>query len=226
MRIRQIGKVVYIYALFVAVAALSQTFYDSSRHPEDMGKFAGLGFPHNALFYPAVWAGNFAEKFTALEQACGFAAIFVLLGIVVIVAKIAEQRKPMEASHGHPAIDPQRPATIADKIWCVASHLAVLLGIGFFLPVIVYGMMGESSEFVASNAKEAMMFQVSLIIYFMGGLALAAAFSMIFVPLFFALGIGYLVFSIIASIKASKGQCYHYPITLRLLRSLEVGRVA
>jgi uncharacterized Tic20 family protein len=122
-----------------------------------------------------------------------------------------------------PSIDANRPATLPDKIWSIASHLAVLIGGGLFLPLIVYGLMKRSSEFIASNAKEAAAFQISLGIYFMCCLALAAVSSAIFAPLFFGLGICYLVFSAIASFKASLGLCYHYPLTLGFLRKMQIG---
>jgi len=42
-------------------------------------------------------------------------------------------------------------------------------------------------------------------------------FIMVGVPLLLVLGLGSLVLAIIATIKASDGQCYRYPLTLRLV---------
>jgi len=32
------------------------------------------------------------------------------------------------------------------------------------------------------------------------------------------IGLGGLVFAVIAAVKASEGQCYHYPLALRLVK--------
>jgi len=49
------------------------------------------------------------------------------------------------------------------------------------------------------------------------GAVLAFAFVLIGVPMMIVIGLGSLVFSIIATVKASNGESYHYPLTLRLV---------
>jgi uncharacterized Tic20 family protein len=106
--------------------------------------------------------------------------------------------------------------TGTDKIWVMLSHLSVLLGVGIILPLVVYLAMRKESEYVANNAREALNFHISIYIYALCCVPLVLI--VIGVPLLFALGIASLVFAIIAAVKASDGQCYRYPVTLRLVR--------
>ena len=103
----------------------------------------------------------------------------------------------------------------SDKIWSMLSHLSALLGVGFVLPLVVYLAMRRESEYVAANAREALNFHISVLIYSLCCIPLV--FLLIGIPLLIVLGLGSLVLAIIATIKASDGQCYRYPLTLRLV---------
>ena len=103
----------------------------------------------------------------------------------------------------------------SDKIWSMLCHLSALLGVGFVLPLVVYLAMRHESEYVAANAREALNFHISVLIYSLCCIPLV--FVLIGIPLLLVLGIGSLVLAIIAAIKASDGQCYRYPLTLRLV---------
>ena len=103
----------------------------------------------------------------------------------------------------------------SDKIWSMLSHLSALLGVGFVLPLVVYLAMRKGSEYVASNAREALNFHISVLIYALCCVPLV--FILVGIPLLMVLGLGSLVLAIIATVKASNGSCYHYPLTLRLV---------
>ena len=103
----------------------------------------------------------------------------------------------------------------SDKIWSMLSHLSALLGVGFLLPLVVYLAMRKESEYVATNAREALNFHLTVLIYALCCIPLV--FILIGIPLLIVLGLGSLVLAIIATIKASDGQCYRYPLTLRLV---------
>jgi uncharacterized Tic20 family protein len=104
----------------------------------------------------------------------------------------------------------------SDKIWSMLSHLSMLFGVGVVLPLVVYLAMRRESEYVAVNAKEALNFHISIYIYLLCCIPLA--FVLIGIPLMFVIGIGSLVLAIIGAIKAADGACYHYPLTLRLVK--------
>src|SRR5258708_39405275 len=93
-----------------------------------------------------------------------------------------------------------------EKIWSMLSHLSALLGVGFVLPLVVYLAMRNESEYVATNAREALNFHISLLIYSLCCVPLV--FILIGIPLLIVLGLGGLVLAIIAAIKASNGLCY------------------
>jgi uncharacterized Tic20 family protein len=103
----------------------------------------------------------------------------------------------------------------SDKIWSMLSHLSALMGVGFVLPLVVYLAMRRESEYVAVNAREALNFHISVLIYSLCCIPLV--FVLIGIPLLIVLGLGSLVLAIIATIKASNGQCYRYPLTLRFV---------
>jgi len=102
-----------------------------------------------------------------------------------------------------------------DKIWAMLSHLSLFLGVGIILPLVVYLAMRKDSEYVAANAREALNFHISMYLYVLCCVPLMLI--LIGVPLAIIIGIGSLVLAIIAAVKASDGQCYHYPLTLRLV---------
>ena len=103
----------------------------------------------------------------------------------------------------------------SDKIWSMLSHLSALLGVGFVLPLVVYLAMRHESEYVAANAREALNFHISVLIYSLCCIPLV--FILVGIPLLIALGLFGLVMAIIAAINASNGQCYRYPLTFRLV---------
>jgi uncharacterized Tic20 family protein len=111
-----------------------------------------------------------------------------------------------------PAIPPKGN----DKIWSMLSHLSALLGVGIILPLIVYLAMRNESEYLAENAKEALNFHISILIYCVCCIPLV--FIVIGIPILILIGICSLILAIIATIKASEGGCYRYPLTLRLVK--------
>ena len=102
-----------------------------------------------------------------------------------------------------------------EKIWSILSHLSALIGVGILLPLVVYLAMKGESDYVARNAKEALNFHLSLLIYCLCCIPLV--FVAVGIPLLVLLGLMSLVLAIVAAVKASDGGCYHYPITLRLV---------
>ncbi len=102
-----------------------------------------------------------------------------------------------------------------DKLWSILCHLSAIVGVGLILPLIVYLAMKGESEFVAANAKEALNFHLSVLIYCLCCIPLMVV--LIGIPLLILIGLGSLVLAIIAAIKASDGGCYRYPLTLRLI---------
>jgi len=102
-----------------------------------------------------------------------------------------------------------------EKIWSILSHLSSLIGVGLLLPLVVYLAMKGDSEYVARNAKEALNFHLSLLIYCLCCIPLILV--VIGIPLLILMGLASFVLAIVAAVKASDGGCYHYPLTIRLI---------
>jgi uncharacterized Tic20 family protein len=114
-----------------------------------------------------------------------------------------------------PALATTSAPTGTEKIWSMLSHLSFLLGVGILLPLVVYLAMRKESAYVAENAREALNFHISVIIYCICCIPLTLI--LIGVPLLIIIGLGTLVLAIVAAVKASDGNCYRYPLTLRLV---------
>ncbi len=117
---------------------------------------------------------------------------------------------------------------MSDNTWCLLSHLSGLLGYlgngigGLIAPLIIYLVKKDTSPVIASHAKEALNFNISVTLYVIGLVILMVVTLgigvIIGIPGLVALVIFHLVFTIIAAIKASGGVLYRYPLTLRLVK--------
>ena len=124
--------------------------------------------------------------------------------------------------------DPTEPAasgpapTENERTWGMLAHLSALAGlvlplIGIVLgPLAVWLTRRDESQFVGDNAKEALNFNLSVL------LAAIACMLLMLVFVGFLLGtalfIFWLVMTLVAAIKASEGHTYRYPFSLRLVK--------
>ena len=88
--------------------------------------------------------------------------------------------------------------------------------IGFLAGLLVMVIWGKRSAFVNDHAKEALNFQITLLIGHVIGFVLT--FVYIGVLVYMAVWIVGIVFSIIAGMAANKGETYRYPFALRLVK--------
>ena len=110
-------------------------------------------------------------------------------------------------------------------MWC---HMSALAGLvvpfgNLIAPFIIWQMKRNEFPSVEEHGKESLNFQLSVLIYFLGGSALAAigmifCIGWILVPVLIALHLGALVLAVIAGIKANDGVLYRYPLNLRLIK--------
>jgi uncharacterized Tic20 family protein len=118
---------------------------------------------------------------------------------------------------------PPAPGASSDiRTWCVLCHAAALLGLFFhFLghllgPLIVWLVKRGDSPEVDAHGKESLNFQISMLIY--DAIAAILCLVLIGIPILIALWLLNTVLVIIASIQASEGKFYRYPITIRLIK--------
>ena len=115
-----------------------------------------------------------------------------------------------------PAVpNPVAVPTGNDKIWSILCHLSFFLGVGFLLPLVVYLAMRRESVFAGENAREALNFHISVILYCI--LCIPLTFVFIGIPLMIAIIVTAIGFAIIAAVKTSNGEIYRYPLTIRLV---------
>ena len=118
---------------------------------------------------------------------------------------------------------PPPPSASSDvRTWCVLCHASALLGLFFhFLgniggPLIVWLVKRGDSPEIEACGKESLNFQISMLIYDVIAFILVIVF--IGIPILIALWILNTVLVIIASVKASEGKFYRYPLTIRLIK--------
>ncbi len=135
-----------------------------------------------------------------------------------------EQEQPVISAGGVPADERQ---------WAMFAHLSALIGgivtsgwagsIGCFIgPLIIWLLKKDTMRFVDDQGKEALNFNITVALIFLA-LLLFSVFTLgigllIAIPGWIIVGIAWLIFTIIAAIKANEGVAYRYPLTLRLIK--------
>ena len=114
------------------------------------------------------------------------------------------------------------PALANVRNWNTLCHASALVGVlvhfpGHLLgPLIVWLWKRDDSPEIDAHGKEALNFQISMLIYNI----VAAVFCLVLIGFLFLAVLWVLnaVFVIIASIQASDGRFYRYPMTIRFLQ--------
>ena len=108
------------------------------------------------------------------------------------------------------------------RTWTAFCHASALLGVfvhfpGHVIPpLIVWLLKRDESPEIDAHGKEALNFQISMLIYNV----IAAVFCLVLIgflilPVLWVLNA---LFVIIASVQASDGKLYRYPMTIRFLQ--------
>ena len=105
-------------------------------------------------------------------------------------------------------------ASANDKNIAVLTHLG---GIFFsFVPgLIVWLLKKDESPYIGEQAREALNFQITVLIGYM--LAWVLAFLLVGFLLLPAIYVANLVLCLVAAVRTSKGESYQYPLSLRLI---------
>ena len=111
-----------------------------------------------------------------------------------------------------PIPETPQPESSDSRGWAVAAHLVTFVGLGLIGPLVIWLIKREEDPFVEEHAREALNFQLSMLIYTIG-LALTIIGILALIPLW----IFALVVTIIAAIKAANGEGYHYPLSISLV---------
>jgi uncharacterized protein len=117
-----------------------------------------------------------------------------------------------------------RPPTSSSdvRMWNVLCHATALAG--FFVPwaghilgpLIVWLLKRNDSPEIDEHGKESLNFQISMLIYnVIAGVLCLVLIGFVILAILHILN---LVLVIIASIKASEGKLYRYPLAIRLIK--------
>ena len=117
---------------------------------------------------------------------------------------------------------PAAAPTESERTWGMLAHLSAFAGLIMPLagivvgPLVVWLTRRDDSPFVAAHAKEALNFNISVLL----AAIVCGVLVLIFIGILLgvALFIFWLTMTIIAGIKASEGVRYRYPVTLRLVK--------
>ncbi|MFO7653963.1 MAG: DUF4870 domain-containing protein [Candidatus Krumholzibacteriia bacterium] len=106
--------------------------------------------------------------------------------------------------------------------WAMICHLVALVGllgngIGFLLgPLVVWLVKRDEHPFVNDQGREAVNFQITMMIAAL--ISAALTFIVIGIPLLIIVGVLMIVFPIIAAVKSDRGETYRYPLSFRFIK--------
>jgi len=107
------------------------------------------------------------------------------------------------------------------RTWCILAHATAL--VGFLVPVaghivgplIIWLAKRQDSPEIDAHGKESINFQISMLIW--NCIAAILIIVLIGIPILILLHILNIIFVIVASIQASEGKLYRYPLAIRLI---------
>lgn len=113
-----------------------------------------------------------------------------------------------------------------ERNWSMAAHfgavVAAAVAMGFLAPLGVLLFMGNRSEFVRRHATESLNFQLTLLVYL--ALALGATLVtfglglLVLIPVAALVAVLALIVIIFATMAASRGENFSYPLTFHFIR--------
>ncbi len=118
---------------------------------------------------------------------------------------MSEREAAPPPSSSEPTTDERNLATIAHLLGILLSFLGAL---------VVWLVKKDSSPFVAHQAKEALNFQITMLLAAVVASLTCFVIGPVLTPVVWA---GNVVFCILAAVSASQGQRYRYPVALRLI---------
>ena len=139
-----------------------------------------------------------------------------------------ESTPPPQPAYQSPQFPPTQPQPQAqaplspgdERNWAMGAHLssfvAAWIALGVLGPLVVMLFVGQRSPFVRRHAVEALNWNISALLY--GAVSFVLAFILIGIPMLIVLAVCYLVFTIMGTVAASRGEEYRYPLTIRFVK--------
>jgi len=184
------------------------------------------GFPER-VFYVRRSAVSAVLSGIAVCAALGLLGwVLAPIGAIVVYVKRSGARA---GAAGQAAVRPltESPAAAApmdseeERTYAMFCHLGALSGFlapfgNIIVPRVLWLTKRESSPFIDMHGKEALNFQISLLIYSL----ISAVLILVVVGIFLLAGlcIFNLVIVIIAGLRAKSGESFGYPLTIRFIK--------
>ena len=120
--------------------------------------------------------------------------------------------------------------TSDQQTWRVLAHASALIqfvGIPSFVGPLIVWLIRREDPVVEPHARAALNFQLSLIIYFVVGVVVAIIaaltivgilLSVLIIMFLAVLVVAEVIFAILASLAASRGEMYTYPLSIELIK--------
>jgi len=118
-------------------------------------------------------------------------------------------------------MEENRVLSETERNWSMLCHLSAFAGFffpfgGIIGPLICWLSKRDESEWVNVNGRNSLNFQLSMLLYIV--LAIPLCFIIIGIPIIILLGTVKVICIIIASIKASKGDLFRYPLLIPFIQ--------
>ena len=97
----------------------------------------------------------------------------------------------------------------------VGSFLAAGAALGLVAPVLVLLAKGRDSAYIRRHAVESLNFQINALVYTV--VLIFLSFALIGIPLLVAYGVFYAACVLVGTVRASNGQDFRYPLTIRVV---------
>lgn len=113
------------------------------------------------------------------------------------------------------AAAPAQLSPADEKLWATLTHVGGIL-FHWLAPLIAYLVLKDRGPFVRWHTRQALNFQLTLLIAYLVGGVLCLVFIGIFVLL--AVWVLNIVFGILAAMAANRGEYYRYPLSIELVK--------
>jgi uncharacterized protein len=113
--------------------------------------------------------------------------------------------------------------------WALGAHLSAFVGafvaLAFLGPLVVWLLRREEDEFSARHAREALNFNLTLLLLAVVATVALVPLAILTVGLIIipfaigaaVIGVAWIVLTIVAAVKAAEGSDYRYPLTIRFV---------
>ena len=133
-----------------------------------------------------------------------------------------ENNEPRDAGFEQVSPETAGPSR-SQRQWAMGCHLIGLCGVivpvpaaGLIATLVLWLLKREDGSFIDAHGKEALNFQISLVIYF----AICIFLSMVAIGVFLLIPLALFAFIsiIVAGVKASEGSEFSYPACIRFIK--------